>query len=272
MMEKISVIIPTYNRSKKLKASIESVLQQTYNKIELLVVDDGSEDDTEEMVRAIEDERLRYIKLDINKGAGNARNEGVRRSQYSLIAFQDSDDLWRPEKLEHQMEYWQKRPDCVMIYCSYLAHVMKDGKIFKTPGEDWGELDGNIFHSLLKRNTVGAPTILMRKDCFFEVGGFDVMLRTLEDWDFALRVSERYTIGYLNEVLVDAYISEGGVSTAGAGIHFDTKCRMISRYRKQMIEDGIFDTAVKELFQDAEKAGVLSEVKKMLLILMNRSC
>ncbi len=273
MTERVSVIIPTYNRREQLGDSIQSVLQQTYNYLELIVVDDGSEDDTEEMVRAIKDNRLRYIKLHKNTGAGYARNEGVRQSQCSLIAFQDSDDLWRPERLEHQMRYWQEHPDCDMIYCPYLAHVMKDGKILKeakVPDWDWGELEGNIFHSLLKQNTIGAPTILMRKDCFLEVGGFDVMLRTLEDWDFALRVSEKYTIGYLDEVLVDAFISEGGVSTSGAGTHFDTKCRMIARYREQMIEDGIFDKALMDLFQDAEKNGVLNEVTKMLLVLMNR--
>ena len=102
-MEKISVIIPTYNRAKELKRSVESVLAQTYDNFELIIVDDGSKDNTQEVIASIPDERIRYIKLEQNRGAAGARNEGVRASKCDLIAFQDSDDIWREEKLERQM-------------------------------------------------------------------------------------------------------------------------------------------------------------------------
>ena len=123
-MDKVSVIIPTYNRSHTLKRAVESVLGQTFDNFELLIVDDGSEDDTKSVVDSIQDKRIRYIKLKENRGAAGARNEGVRRSECSLIAFQDSDDVWRPEKLERQMIYWEQHPECALVYCDYLAHAV----------------------------------------------------------------------------------------------------------------------------------------------------
>ena len=101
--EKITVIIPTYNRANIISKSIESVLNQTYNNIELIIVDDGSTDNTEEVIASIKDDRIKYYKLKKNSGTAIARNYGIEKSTCKYIAFQDSDDIFRNNKLELQI-------------------------------------------------------------------------------------------------------------------------------------------------------------------------
>ena len=267
-MEKISVIIPTYNRSQKLKRSVESVLEQTYTDLEIIVVDDGSEDDTQEVVRSIQDRRIQYVRLDHNLGAAVARNEGVRRSNFALIAFQDSDDVWRPEKLERQMMYWQEHSEYSLIYCSRFVHE-ENGEGHSFPGINGDGLEGEILAKLLLFNTIDTPTMLMKKECFMDVEGFDISMKSLEDWDLAIRISRKYMIGYVGEDLVDSYYSSDGVST-GIGAYYDSRCRMIANYKDKMIENGILEIVLNDLFQKAERRGVLETVKKMLLAYIER--
>ena len=104
---KVSVIIPTYNRAKLIKRSILSVLNQTYQNFEIIVVDDGSADDTKSVVESFNNPKIRYIRHDINKGQSAARNTGIKNAKGKYIAFQDSDDEWLPEKLEKQMSCFE---------------------------------------------------------------------------------------------------------------------------------------------------------------------
>jgi len=107
----ISIILPTFNRAKIVSRSIRSVLNQTYKEFELIIIDDGSADCTQELISKIKDSRIRYIKHEKNKGAAAARNTGIKAAQYDLIAFQDSDDEWMPEKLEKQIKVMSSLPD-----------------------------------------------------------------------------------------------------------------------------------------------------------------
>ena len=115
-MDKVSVIIPTYNRADKLLGSVKSVLNQTYKNLKLIIVDDASTDDTERVVSEINDERIFYHKLEKNIGAAGARNAGVKLSDSKLIAFHDSDDKWLPDKLEKQVKYLTDHPSFDMVY------------------------------------------------------------------------------------------------------------------------------------------------------------
>ena len=110
-MEKISVIIPTYNREQKIVKSVQSVLEQTYSNLEIIIVDDGSTDHTEQVVKEIQDERIVYIRQAENQGVSAARNIGVANATADFIAFHDSDDCWHSDKLEKQMEYWKRYPE-----------------------------------------------------------------------------------------------------------------------------------------------------------------
>lgn len=264
---KVSVIIPTYNRADTIERAVRSVLAQTYTNLEVIVVDDGSSDHTEDVVKRIEDERVRFYRLPSNGGVGHARNEGVKLAGTELIAFHDSDDVWRPEKLEKQMAYWEKYPEFGMIYCPYLFHRL-DGSEMKIPDPAKSEkLEGDIFYSLLVRNSIGAPTVLMRKKCFVACGGFDESLKCLEDWEFALRFAHDFQIGYMDEIQVDAYRTPGSVSSEAGGF-FETRCRMIAVYQKELVRADLFDEAVSDLFRQAESCDVLDKVKKMLLLML----
>lgn len=264
-MEKISVVIPTYNRSALIERAVKSVAQQTYENLEIIVVDDGSEDDTEAVVNSIKDNRIRYIKLPVNSGAANARNMGVEYATGSLVAFQDSDDYWKPQKLEKQMAYRKEHPEFQMIYCAY-SYSQNDNYLGKVPGEERKEvLEGKIFKHLLVQNTIGTPTILVNKQCFLACGGFDTGFDSIEDWEFVTRFSQKYEIGYVDEILVDAYFTQGGV-TAGTGNFFECRCRMIATYKEELMKTGTFDPVVEEVFLRAQKAGLLDIVKKMLML------
>lgn len=262
-MEKVSVIIPTYNRCEKLKKSMDSVLQQTYQNIELIIVDDGSTDNTQEMIESIKDERIKYIKLPQNMGASNARNEGVRCANSEIIAFQDSDDVWKKDKLEKQMQYWAEHPEYSMIYCAFMYH--KRGFSGRFPSENQDGLEGNVFPYILRKNTIGTPTMLFLKSCFWEVGGFDTNRKCLEDWEFALRFAEKYMIGYVDEVLLDVFFSDGSISTSIVE-HIEAKCYIIAYYKKYLIQYNLFDLVVGELLQESAKMGILNEVKNMLSV------
>lgn len=265
-MEKISVIIPTYNRADKIEKSIQSVLNQTYEQIEVIIVDDGSTDNTQEIVQAMDDNRIRYIRCDKNGGAALARNIGVSEASAELIAFHDSDDCWRPKKLEKQMDYWKKHPEYSMIYSQYLWHF-EDGNEGVTPSDNFGgQFEGDIFKDLLVRNTIGAPTMLIKKDCFLEAGGFDTELKCLEDWEFAIRFARRYMIGYVKEALVDVYLLEGGVSS-GSGFYY-CRCKMIADYKDVLIQNGLFDGVILELFERARTIGAMEQVQKMLILML----
>jgi len=118
--EKVSIIIPTYNRAHLIERSIRSILNQTYEDFELLIVDDGSTDNTKEVVEGIVDARIRYISCATNGGAAKARNVGIAEAKYDYIAFQDSDDEWHPDKLEKQMKVMETAsPDTGLVYCEY---------------------------------------------------------------------------------------------------------------------------------------------------------
>lgn len=264
-MEKISVIIPTYNRAHLIGRAVESVLRQTYDDLEIILVDDGSRDNTEAVVNAIGDGRIIYKKLEGNHGAAYARNAGVECAGGRLIAFQDSDDAWRPQKLEKQMAYWEKHREFSMVYCPYEIHMGDD--VGRYPTEDMDLLEGELFHALLVRNTIGTPAMLMTRESFLETGGFDITMKSLEDWDFAIRFSRGNLIGYLDEVLVDAYYDRDE-DTAGFSGYFETRLRMIAQYREQLTEDGSLDAALMKVFQQAQQVGVLDQVQKLSLLLL----
>lgn len=264
----VSIIIPTFNRANLLPRAIRSIQQQSYGNWELIIVDDGSTDGTEQEIKKIQDERIRYIRNDENIGAAGSRNRGVSLAQYDYIAFQDSDDVWRPDKLEKQMNYLCGGNDYDMVYCSFLHHYLDGGELV-VPNQQLGDREGCIFNTLLINNVVGTPTILIKKDKFLACGGFDISLRALEDWDFALRVSKDSRIGFLSEILVDAYQTSGSISYDGAG-YYEARCKMIASNVDYLQEIGLFDQLVVDLFHGAEQRGVLDAVEKIFMLSLKK--
>ena len=260
----ISVIIPTYNRADCIERAINSVISQTYSADEIIVVDDASDDNTKEVVAGIKCDRLKYYKLPQNKGAGGARNFGISVASNEWIAFHDSDDEWRNYKLEKQVEYITEHPDCRFVYSAYSCK--QGAEEYTIPHYDSGEeVEGRIFGQLLLRNTIGAPTVLMKKELIDEEGAFDEQMESLEDWEFALRMAKRNSIGFVPEILVDVDDGVSGISS-DVGQYYNNRCYIIKKYFDDYNKMGLLDNAVQDLFRKAERRKVLDQVKNMLMM------
>lgn len=205
----VSVIIPTYNRGRLILDSINSVLNQTYKNIELIVVDDCSTDDTEKTVKSIDDSRIKYIKLEKNLGACVARNKGIEISRGEFIAFNDSDDLWITTKLEKQLCFLKKN-DADIVICKMECRTPENKFIHNFPNIDQNKQIA--YEEILKYNCASTQTIFGKTDCFKEII-FDATMPRLQDWDEVLRLSQKYRIFYQNEILVNTFFQKDSIST-----------------------------------------------------------
>jgi len=208
----VSIIIPTYNRRQLIARSIESVLNQTYRDFELIIVDDGSTDGTGEVVAGFNDERIRYIRCEENRGEAAARNVGIKAARCDYIAYQDSDDEWLPEKLARQMELLKNAsPQFGVIYTGFWK--TENHRRIYIPFSWVNQKNGDIHKELLKGNFIGSPVVLLKKECFDKVGLFDERLRNLVDWEMWLRISKYYHFKYIDEPLVVAHYHSDNVSS-----------------------------------------------------------
>lgn len=217
----VSIIIPTYNRSDTILRSINSVIYQTYTNIEIIVVDDAStDDDTHKVITSINDSRLHFIRNKKNLGVAESRNIGAMASQGKYIAFNDSDDIWQEDKLEKQIKVFNKNSNCELCYCSYILHNQDILTQFPNISIEKTKLEGKIYKYLLEENFIGTPTIIVSRNAFMSVSGFNKKLRAFDDWELVLKISRLYEVRFLNEVLVHAYYSPDGI-TAGNNRHFN---------------------------------------------------
>jgi glycosyltransferase involved in cell wall biosynthesis len=207
----VSIIIPTYNRSRLLARAVKSVLNQTYQDFELIIVDDGSTDGTKEVVAGFNDVRIRYVRHEENRGEAAARNTGIKAAKCNYIAYQDSDDEWLPEKLARQMELLENAPPEVgVIYTGFWK--TENHRRTYIPFSWVSQKNGDIHKELLKGNFIGSPVVLIKKECFDRVGLFDERLRNLVDWEMWLRISKHYHFRCVDEPLVVAHYDLGNVS------------------------------------------------------------
>ena len=207
----VSVIIPTYNRAHLVGRAIQSVLDQTYQDFELIVIDDASTDNTEEVVKSFNDERIKYLKHDENKGVAAARNTGIKVARGEYIAFQDSDDEWFSQKLEKQMKVFEAAsPEVGVVYTGFWR-IESNKKIY-IPSEKVARKEGNIHAELLRGNFVDTPTAVVKKDCFAKVGIFDERLPRLQDWELFIRISKDYHFKCVDEPLLISYYQPHSIS------------------------------------------------------------
>jgi len=197
----VSVVIPTYNRGWCLNESIDSVLSQTYENFELIVVDDGSTDDTEK--RLSQYDNLTVISQP-NQGVSAARNKGIKSSNGDLIAFLDSDDTWLPEKLSVQVAYFMRHAEAEI--CQTQEIWIRDGKRVN-PGHRHRKTSGLFFERSLALCLVSPSAVMIRKRLLDKVGFFDETLLACEDYDLWLRINATIPIFLIDEPLV---IRRGG--------------------------------------------------------------
>jgi glycosyltransferase involved in cell wall biosynthesis len=207
----VSIVIPTYNRARSIGHSIKSVLNQTYQDFEVIIVDDGSTDNTKEVVGNFNDERVRYIRHEENKGEAAARNTGIKFAGGKYIAFQDSDDEWLPEKLAKQIELFKDvSPHIGVVYTGFLKKENSEKTYI--PFCWVRQKEGDIHKELLKGNFIGSPVVLIRKECFKKAGVFDERLRNLVDWEMWIRISKHYHFKCIDEPLVVAHYHSDNIS------------------------------------------------------------
>jgi glycosyltransferase involved in cell wall biosynthesis len=202
-MPKVSVVIPTYNRQRLVQGTIDSVLRQTFRDVELIVIDDGSTDDTRRVLQDRYGARIRYIYQE-NQGESAARNHGIALACGEYVAFVDSDDLWHPQKLDHQVEVLDTNPGIGLSSTQAYWINYKGLRLHKTPDGRGRQSDTVSWRELVLDNVIagGGSSALIRKECLERTGGFDQSIRFGEEWDLWIRIAHDYRVQQIPVPLV----------------------------------------------------------------------
>ena len=234
---KISVIIPTYNRKKTLARAIRSVLNQSFSPFEILIIDDGSNDGTEEWVKA-NFQNIKYIYQN-NHGVSSARNIGIENAYGDWVAFLDSDDEWLPNKLYKQVKAIDSNPEVKFFHTNeiWIRNGVRVNQMKKHK-----KYGGYIFEKCLDICRISPSSVLIKKEVLDNIGVFDESLRVCEDYDLWLRITSKYPVVFLDEPLIYKY-----------GGHADQLSK---------VNDGIESYRIQSL-EKIIKSGLLSDEQKV---------
>ncbi|MFC1646367.1 glycosyltransferase family 2 protein [Candidatus Omnitrophota bacterium] len=261
-MEDISVIVPTFNRALVLKKAIDSIICQTHQDFELIVVDDGSTEETKELISKykqkinpstmlrVDAERSRNIKYiyQKNKGPSSARNRGIRESRAKFIAFLDSDDWWTEDKLEIQLKAMQENPDYLISHTQEVWY--RSGKLLNQK-EKHKKFSGFIFDRCLSICAVSMSTVMVKRELLEKVGLFDESLPCCEDYDFWLRVSVKFPVLLIDKPLT---LKDGGRPDQVSSIYARGMDKFRIKSIKRLLEENSLDRQ--------QRALALSELEK----------
>ena len=201
---KVSIIIPTYNRGWTIKEAVDSVLAQDFIDFELIVVDDGSTDNTSEILHSYRED-ITVLRQN-NKGVSAARNRGLSEASGRFIAFLDSDDLWLPQKLSRQVDFFNSNPDALICQ---TEEIWIRNNVRVNPKKRHKKPSGMIFEPSLALCLVSPSAVMIRRSLFEKIGGFDETLPACEDYDLWLRISCRHPVFLIDTPLI---IKRGGHS------------------------------------------------------------
>ena len=249
-IEEISVIIPTYNRCDLLKRAINSVIKQTITPKEIIIVDNGSTDQTYQMVSSLFPE-INYF-IEKKRGVSAARNKGILESKSKWIAFLDSDDAWKPTKLEKQMEYSVFNQDKYRII--HTDETWYRNKKFLNQLKKHKKSGGNIFKNSLQLCCISPSSVVLKKQIFDDYGLFDENLEVCEDYDMWIRITAKEEVGFLDSPLVFKY---GGHSD-----QLSKKFWGMDRFRIKSLEKNLKN----EHFSKSQKINVLDTLIEKLTI------
>jgi len=209
----VSILTPVYRGEQFISRAIESALGQSYPYIELIIVNDGSPDNCFALIQPyLSDRRIKYIEQ-ANAGVAAARNTGIRAASGELIALLDQDDIWLPRKLERQVAYLQENPDVGLVHtkCAYIdnnENIIDLGESNNWPADPQSRTLSGIF----KMNPIAAVTAVMRRCCLDAIGLFNETLQGTDDYELWIRMSTRFQIGYIPEILALYRLHESNVS------------------------------------------------------------
>ncbi len=206
---KVSVVIPCHNREESVERAVRSVLGQTISEIEVIAVDDASEDATLTALHWIDDPRLTILPLKQRSGAAAARNHGAKHATAPWLAFQDSDDFWHPEKLEAQLET-AENSSAIANFCR--MDVYQGNRLISHVPAAEMNLSGDLSKAILRDSFISTQTVLIRTEKFHAIGGMDPDLRALDDWDMMIKLAQLGPIDFVDRVLVDQHMSENSMT------------------------------------------------------------
>lgn len=209
-MEKVSVIIPTYNDELYISDAVNSVLEQTYKNIEIIIIDDGSTDKTKDIINTYNNKHINYL-FQENKGAASARNIGLKKATGKYITFLDADDLWLKTKIEKQIKILKKFNYYSFVYTDAIFVDKYKNMIYNYPRKI-KIMSGNILFNFIKDYFLLLPTIMLRSKCISKVGLFDENLKVGEDFDFLLRLTKFYKGYGINKKLYIRRVHEKSLS------------------------------------------------------------
>lgn len=247
---KVSVVIPTYNRAHSVVDAISSVLAQRHGDLELIVVDDGSTDDTAARVAAIRDRRLHYVRGH-HEGVSAARNLGVKRAGGALVAFLDSDDLWRRDKLVCEVGVLVHHPEVDVVFSDLekrdgdrvYASFMRETAVFSRRLCGVSYPDALVLEAremqlcLLEEVPVKPSALVVRREAFERVGGFDETWTSSEDWEFLLRLSRDHRFAYLDRPLAVLFISPDSLHILDQSRGEEAMIRLLLREQQRLVGD-----------------------------------
>ena len=230
----VSIIIPTWNREKKLSRAIASCVGQTYPINEIIIVDDGSTDNTKSLVADFQKKHknIEYV-FQENRGAQAARNLGWRRAKSSFIGFLDSDDEIYPNKIEKQINLFKKKPDLGIVSC-YMKRIYPDSREMEY---NW-KTEGNIFIDLIRLKTyVDFNAPLIKRLCLEEIGGLDEKCPSSQEWDLHLCFSKNFDYGQVPEYLAKYYMAKDETNIyRSLNAEFEGFVYILSKHKKDLIK------------------------------------
>ncbi|MCK5580789.1 MAG: glycosyltransferase [Candidatus Omnitrophica bacterium] len=238
-MPRVSVVIPVYNASQCLPAAMKSVLTQSYQDFEVVVVDDGSTDDTKTIIMTFAStypEKIKYV-YQKNSGVSVARNTGITNAAGQWIAFLDSDDSWASDHLESLVKAMEADNDTALVH-SDIVKIKDNGDEIGRPVRNTALLSGKIFRSLFLREAdIATSTVLFKKECWEDVGSFDEHLTYLgcEDRDFWLRLARKYNVRYVDKASVYYRVSDHSMSRSHAKM-LEARLYVINKYSSDCLE------------------------------------
>lgn len=199
----VTVIIPAFNRKRRLKEAIKSVLNQTFTDYSLAVVDDASTEDLGDCRNLVVDSGHHWIESQTNQGPAATRNEGAAAVPGDWVTFLDSDDTWHPEKLARQFSWHEQNPDCRIS--QVIENWVRNGARFSKPTH-LQQPEGHIFAECVDRCAIGPSCVMIRRDLWDDSGGFDPWFRVCEDYELWLRIAVKEKVGLVNgEALVEKH-------------------------------------------------------------------
>ena len=217
----VSVIIPTYNAGPFIFEAIQSVLDQTFRFYEIIVVDDGSTDDTKNILKRF-DSQIHYL-FQENQGPSAARNAGIKMSRGTYISFLDADDIWMNDKLQLQLEFLESHSGIALVFSDHQN--FKEGREIQSKtfldekkerfGEDFlSEIPlKDAFLKMVQENFISTPTVILKRECFEKIGLFDENLRSVEDRDLWIRIAASYPLACFPKVLCKRRIHQTNITS-----------------------------------------------------------